>query len=96
MTGKPTQIPNSSPLAPASSGPGNISGVRHAETAMNTNGAAGPSESAQSRTSRTVWRISPGVGLTTSRTIATATATAQPPARRRARAARRAPAQRPA
>ncbi len=51
VTGKPSAVPNSSPLAPASSGPGNISGVSEAETAMNSSGASGPIESAQLRTS---------------------------------------------
>ena len=39
---------------------------------MNTSGAAGPSESAQSRTSPTVGASRPASGLTTSSTIATA------------------------
>src|SRR5215210_7802472 len=88
VTGKPSAVPNSSPLAPASSGPGNISGVSSEETATNASGAAGPIPSTQPRTSPTQPRTAPGVGRTTSSTTAIATATPRPSAARRRRAAR--------
>src|SRR3954468_126399 len=49
-TGVPRAVPNSSPLVAARIGPGNSTTVRHAETAMNTNGAAAPWTSSQPRT----------------------------------------------
>src|SRR5215210_345545 len=49
-TGKPSAVPNSSPLAPASTGPGNSAHVSAADTTMKTSGAATPKPSTQSRT----------------------------------------------
>jgi hypothetical protein len=40
--GVPSQVPNSRPEAPASSGPGKSAGVSSAETAMKTSGPAIP------------------------------------------------------
>src|SRR5215210_8902041 len=49
-TGKPSAVPNSSPLAPASTGPGDSAHVSAADTTMKTIGAATPKPSIQSRT----------------------------------------------
>jgi hypothetical protein len=49
-TGVPSAVPNSSPLAAASSGPGNSVHVSRAETATKAGTAAAPSGSIASRT----------------------------------------------
>src|ERR687889_1785200 len=49
-TGVPSAVPNSRPLAAASTGPGNSTTVSDAETAMNTSGPTTPNPSIQPRT----------------------------------------------
>src|SRR4051812_38275125 len=49
-TGVPSAVPNSRPLAAASTGPGKSTTVSDAETAMNTSGPAAPKPSIQPRT----------------------------------------------
>src|SRR4051794_4944982 len=48
--GVPSAVPNSRPLAPASSGPGNNATVSNEDRQMNTTGPAAPTPSTQSRT----------------------------------------------
>jgi hypothetical protein len=49
-TDVPSAVPKSSPLAPASSGPGKRATVRHALMGTKSSGPAAPSESTRSRT----------------------------------------------
>src|SRR4051812_5420389 len=81
-TGKPSAVPNSSPLAPASTGLGNSAQVSAAETTMNTSGAATPKPSTQSRTP---WAENPLVNAT----AASAAASPAPSAPSRSQARRR-------
>src|SRR5215210_2340449 len=84
-TGNPSAVPNSSPLAPASTGLGNSTQVSAAETRTNTTGAATPKPSTQSRT-RSAEKPLVAPSTTTAAASASASAASRSQARRRSAA----------